>query len=88
MDPHGREIPTVKELIEYIACSLVDEPESVVVSQERGGGKVFLELQVGRNDMGRVIGKSGRVANAMRVLLRVSAAQDGKQVTLDVVEPR
>jgi uncharacterized protein len=80
---------TVKELIEYIARSLVDSPDQVQVEQLRGGaGKIRLELHVAREDMGRVIGKSGRVANAMRVLLRVSAAREGKQVSLDVIEPR
>jgi predicted RNA-binding protein YlqC (UPF0109 family) len=80
---------TVKELIEYIACSLVDHPDDVQVTQQRGGaGKYRLELRVARDDMGRVIGKGGRVANAMRILLRVSAAREGKQVSLDVIEPR
>lgn len=79
----------MKELIEYIACSLVDNPEQVQVGQSRGGaGKSRLELRVAREDMGRVIGKSGRVANAMRILLRVAAASEGKQVSLDVIEPR
>jgi predicted RNA-binding protein YlqC (UPF0109 family) len=78
----------VKELIEYIALSLVDDPSQVVVSQFRNGGRENLELHVAKEDMGRVIGKSGRVANAMRVLLRVAAAREGKQATLDVAEPR
>lgn len=79
----------MKELIEYIARSLVDNPEQVQVGQSRGGaGKSRLELRVAREDMGRVIGKSGRVANAMRILLRVAAAREGKQVSLDVIEPR
>ncbi|MEA4909494.1 MAG: KH domain-containing protein [Anaerolineaceae bacterium] len=79
----------MKELIEYIALSLVDDPTQVIVKQERGGGgKVHLELRVAKEDMGRVIGKSGRVATGMRVLLRVAAAREGKQVTLDVAEPR
>lgn len=79
----------MKELIEYIAQSLVDDPSQVEVGQSRGsGGKTRLELRVAREDMGRVIGKGGRVANAMRVLLRVSAAREGKQVSLDVIEPR
>ncbi len=78
----------MKELIEYIARSLVDSPTEVQVRQERLGGKVHLELRVAKEDMGRVIGKAGRVANAMRVLLRVAAAREGKQVSLDVIEPR
>jgi predicted RNA-binding protein YlqC (UPF0109 family) len=79
---------TVKELIEYIATSLVDDPEQVQVKQVRMGSKIRLELRVAKDDMGRIIGKSGRVANAMRILLRVSAAREGKQVSLDVIEPR
>lgn len=78
----------MKELIEYIARSLVDNPTEVQVRQDRMGGRVRLELRVSKEDMGRVIGKAGRVANAMRVLLRVAAARDGKQATLDVIEPR
>jgi len=78
----------VKELIEYIARSLVEDPTQVNVQQERMGGKVRLELSVAKEDMGRIIGKNGRVANAMRVLLRVAAAREGKQANLDVLEPR
>ena len=79
----------MKELIEYIACSLVDDPGKVQVKSDRGtSGAIHLELRVAKDDMGRVIGKSGRVANAMRVLLRVAAAREGKQATLDVIEPR
>jgi uncharacterized protein len=78
----------VKELIEYIALSLVDDPSQVLVRSERAGARVRLELRVAKEDMGRVIGKSGRVANAMRTLLRVAAAREGRQVVLDVIEPR
>lgn len=77
----------MKSLIEYIACSLVDEPDKVDVKQQRSGNRVRLELRVDKNDMGRVIGKGGRVANSMRVLLRVAAARESKQVTLYVIEP-
>jgi len=78
----------VKELIEYIARSLVDDPSQVQVVQDRGVGAVHLELRVSKEDMGRVIGKNGKVANAMRALLRVAAAREGKQASLDVIEPR
>ena len=78
----------MKELIEYIALSLVDDPTQVVVNQERMGGRINLQLRVAKEDMGRVIGKNCRVANAMRVLLRVASAREGRQASLDVVEPR
>jgi len=79
----------VKELIEYIARSLADDPGQVQVRLGHGTGmKTVVELRVAREDMGRIIGKNGRVANAIRVLLRVAAQRDGKQVTLEVVEPR
>jgi predicted RNA-binding protein YlqC (UPF0109 family) len=78
----------VKELIEYISRSLVDDPTQVHVREARDGSHVRLELRVAKEDMGRVIGKGGRVANSMRLLLRVAAAREGQQATLDVVEPR
>ena len=77
----------MKVLIEYIAKALVENPDQVEVSQSRQGNRTRLELKVSKDDMGRVIGKSGRVANAIRVLLRVAAEREGQQVTLDVVEP-
>ena len=77
-----------KELIEYVALSLVDDPSQVVVNEYHSGGRTNLELHVAREDMGRVIGKGGRIANAMRVLLRVAAAREGKQANLDVAEPK
>lgn len=78
----------MKELIEYIARSLVDHPEEVQVTQRNSGGRVNLELQVAKEDMGRVIGKGGKVANAIRILLRVAASAEGKSVNLDVIEPK
>ena len=78
----------MQELIEFIARSLVDDPTQVRVTQGRSGGMVDLRLQVAKEDMGRVIGKSGRVANAIRILLRVAAAREGKSASLDIIEPR
>lgn len=75
----------MKELIEYIAKSLVDDPSQVVVTEIPGTTSVILELRVAPDDMGRVIGRNGRVANAMRTLLRVLAAKEGKRVTLEIV---
>jgi hypothetical protein len=77
----------MKALTEYIAKSLVDHPEVVAVDEIRHGNRVTLELSVAKDDMGRVIGKGGRVANAIRTLLRVAAEREGNQVTLDVIEP-
>ena len=75
----------MKELVEYIARSLVDDPSQVRVSEVEGSNTVIYELRVASEDMGRVIGKSGRVANAMRTLLRVVAVRQGKRVTLEIV---
>lgn len=78
----------MKELIEYIATSLVDDPTQVRVRQELRTGKTYLKLRVAQEDMGRVIGRQGRVANAMRILLNVAAARSGKQAYLDVEDPQ
>ena len=78
----------MKDLIEYIARSLVDDPTQVHIEQKRRGPTVHYELEVAKEDMGRVIGKNGRVANAMRSLLRVAAAREEKRVSLDIVDPK
>jgi predicted RNA-binding protein YlqC (UPF0109 family) len=77
----------MKDLIEFIAKTLVDHPEQVEVRESQNGDRVRLELSVAKDDMGRVIGKNGRVANSIRMLLRVAAEREGKQATLDVLEP-
>jgi predicted RNA-binding protein YlqC (UPF0109 family) len=75
----------MKELVEYIARSLVDDPSQVRVAEVEGSNTIIYELRVAPEDMGRVIGKSGRVANAMRTLLRVVSARQGKRATLEIV---
>ena len=77
----------MKELIEYIAKSLVEHPDDVVVQESGSGSRVRLELKVNADDMGRVIGRSGRVANSIRTLLRLAAERAGRQATLDVLAP-
>ena len=72
------------ELVEYIVKSLVDHPDEVTVTEKRQGGSVALRLHVASDDMGRVIGKGGKVANALRALLRAMAAQENVRVTLDI----
>ncbi|MCS6906333.1 MAG: KH domain-containing protein [Anaerolineales bacterium] len=78
----------MKSLVEYVARSLVDSPNEVSVREVRRGSAVNVILRVAKSDMGRVIGKNGRVANALRVLLKVAAARQGLRATLDVEEPR
>ena len=77
----------MKALVEYIAKALVENPDQVEVREIKNGNRVRLELNVSKDDMGRVIGKNGRVANSIRALLRVAAEREGVQATLDVMEP-
>ena len=76
---------SMREFIEYIVRSLVDDPSQVRVTEIEGANTIIYELRVAPEDMGRVIGKGGRVANAMRTLLRVVAARQGKRATLEIV---
>ena len=75
----------MKELIEYIAKSIVNLPDEVVVTEEESEQGILLKLQVNDEDKGRVIGKQGRIAEAMRTLLRVKAAKEGTRVTLEII---
>jgi predicted RNA-binding protein YlqC (UPF0109 family) len=77
----------MKELIVFIATSLVDDPTQVSVTEARHGSHTTLKLKVAKEDMGRVIGKGGKVAGAMRQLLRVAAAQEGRRASLNIVDP-
>ncbi len=77
----------MKALIEYIARYLAEYPEQVEVRTRRAGRRVLVELRVAKPDMGRVIGRHGRVANAMRALLRVAAERENKLASLDILEP-
>ena len=75
----------MQEFIEYIVRSLVDDPSQVRVTEIEGANTIIYELRVSPEDMGRVIGKGGRVANAMRALLRVVAARQSTRATLEIV---
>jgi hypothetical protein len=75
----------MKELIEFIVKAIVNTPDEVVLTEEISDGGVLLKLQVDAEDMGRVIGKQGRVVQAMRTLLRVMAAKEGTRVELVVM---
>ena len=75
----------MKELIEYIAKSLASKPEDVRVTEEIEEGRVILRLEVAEEDKGKIIGREGRVAQAMRVLLRVAAVKNGTRAVLEIV---
>ncbi len=74
----------MKDLVQYIADNLVDDLDKVRVKETRTHSGVVLELRVAPEDMGRVIGTGGRVANAIRVVMRVPAMRQGKQVSLEI----
>jgi len=74
----------MKELVEFIAKSIVNSPDDVVVTEEENEQGIILKLQVADDDKGRVIGKQGRIAEAMRTLVRVKAAKAGTRATLEI----
>jgi hypothetical protein len=75
----------MEELIEYIARSLVDDPTEVSVTVRETEREMRVELRVAEEDMGRVIGRQGRVANAMRMLMRVISSRKGVRSSLDII---
>ncbi len=75
----------MKELLEYLAKSLVDKPDDVEVSQVEGERSVILELRVSPDDMGKVIGKQGRIAQALRTIVKAAAVKDGKRVMIEII---
>ncbi len=79
------EVP-LTELVAVIARALVDEPANVEVSEVQGGGDSVIELRVGRDDVGKVIGKDGRTAQSIRMLLSAASTKFGKRVHLDIVD--
>jgi predicted RNA-binding protein YlqC (UPF0109 family) len=74
-----------KELVEYVAKTLVDDPAAVTVTEIEDEEGVVIELHVAEDDMGKVIGRNGSVAKALRTLLKVTAAREGGSVTLEIV---
>jgi predicted RNA-binding protein YlqC (UPF0109 family) len=75
-----------KDLIEYIAKSLVGEPDQVTVNLIEGEKSTILELRVAADDIGKVIGKHGRIAKAMRTVLQAAAARSGKHTILEILD--
>ena len=78
----------LKELIEYIAKSLVDHPDQVDVREVAGERTVIYELRVGEGDLGKIIGKEGRTARAIRTIIVAAAMKRGKRAQLEIIEPQ
>lgn len=76
----------MKELIEYIAKALVDKPDEVSVKETEGERTTILELRVAQEDLGKVIGKEGRTARSMRVILNAAGTKLGKRCVLEILE--
>jgi len=76
----------VKELVTFLAQSLVDHPEEVKVSQVEGEKSLILELRVAPSDMGKVIGRQGRIAKALRTVVKAAAPKGGKLVHVEIVD--
>ena len=75
----------MKELVEVIAKALVDNPDEVVVTEKTEGKNVTVELHVAASDMGKVIGKQGRIAKAIRSVVKAASSKDNKRVDVEIV---
>ena len=76
----------MKELVEVIAKALVDDPDSVAVSEIQDGRTTVIEVRVAGSDMGKVIGKQGRIAKAIRSVVKAAAAKEDKKVVVDIIQ--
>ena len=76
----------MKDLVEVIAKSLVENPDEVVVTQKENGKTTVIELKVAPSDMGKVIGKQGRIAKAIRAVVKAAAAKEDKRVVVDIMQ--
>ena len=76
----------MKDLLEFLARSLVDHPEQVRVEESETSDGVLLRLTVAKEDVGKVIGKQGRIARALRTVVKASAVKDGKQATVEILD--
>ena len=75
----------MKDLVEYVAKALVDEPEAVDVQQVEGERSIILELRVAPDDIGKVIGKQGRIAKALRTIVSAAAVKENKRVMVEIL---
>ncbi len=76
----------MKELVEVIATSLVDHPEEVVVTEKKTDKSIIVELKVAPEDMGKVIGKQGRIAKSIRTVVKAAATKDDKKVIVEILQ--
>jgi predicted RNA-binding protein YlqC (UPF0109 family) len=76
----------MKDLLEYVAKSLVDKPDEVSVNVVEGDRSVILQLKVAPDDVGKVIGKQGRIAQALRTLVRATAVKQGKRAIVEILD--
>jgi len=81
----GQEVE-MKDLLEYLAKSLVDNPESVEVTSVEGEKSIILQLRVDPEDVGKVIGKKGRIAQAMRTLIKATATKEGRNAIVEIID--
>jgi predicted RNA-binding protein YlqC (UPF0109 family) len=77
----------VSDLLAYLARELVDDPTAVRVEEEEGDDALVLVLHVAPDDVGKVIGRQGRIARALRTLVRASSARDGRRVLVEIADP-
>ena len=76
----------MKELVEVIAKALVDNPDEVVVTEKEEGRNIVVELHVAQSDMGKVIGKQGRIAKAIRTVVKAAASRDERRVVVEIIQ--
>jgi uncharacterized protein len=76
----------MRELVAYLARALVSNPEAVEVEEYEEAGELVIELHVAKEDLGRVIGREGKVANALRTIARAAGTDDGRRVTVEIAE--
>lgn len=76
----------LKDLLEVIAKSLVDNPDEVTVNEVEGEQSIILELRVSQEDMGKVIGKQGRIAKAIRTVIKAAASKENKRVSVEIIQ--
>ena len=76
----------MRELVEFIAKSLVEDPDQVAVNEKDNGDEIIIELRVAPSDMGKVIGRQGRIAKSIRAVVNAASSKSDKKVTVEIVE--